>query len=69
MKDKPFTVCSICGVPFLGYGHNPAPVTTGRCCSCCNDTVVITARLVSLGLDRLFRPANKPTKEDENVNK
>ena len=67
MKSKPFTVCAICGVPFLGYGHNPAPVArSGRCCSCCNDVHVITARLVSIGLDRLF--SKPPTEGDQNVN-
>ena len=66
MSERPFTVCSICGVPFLGYGHNPAPVATGRCCSCCNDVYVITARMVSIGLDRLV--SKPPTKEDSDVN-
>lgn len=44
--------CSICqGAidvhPLSGWklGHNPWPVNDGRCCSACNDAVVIPARI------------------------
>ena len=46
MKD-----CVICGegidVQLHGWadGHNAEPVKDGRCCSSCNSTVVIPARL------------------------
>lgn len=45
-------LCSICKGPiaitYWGWcgGHNAAPVTNGRCCDQCNDTVVIPARIV-----------------------
>jgi len=44
--------CSICEGPVDGYGHNPDPVIPDydkRCCSICNDTVVIPVRLFGLG--------------------
>ena len=30
-------------------GHNAEPVTNGRCCSKCNDTIVIPMRLEAIG--------------------
>jgi hypothetical protein len=51
--------CSICGKPIdiqrfpkggeWAGGHNAEPVNDGRCCSFCNDTVVIRRRLRDLG--------------------
>jgi len=45
--------CVICGHPIeidRGWngGHNAAPVANGRCCSICNDTRVIPARMLAL---------------------
>lgn len=54
--------CSICngkidkqfrsdGKMFWDKGHNPSPIKNGendRCCSSCNDTVVIPARFKTL---------------------
>lgn len=41
-----FFRCCICGKECIGEGNNPAPVKEeGRCCSVCNYTVVIPARL------------------------
>jgi hypothetical protein len=46
--------CSIClseievGPGGWSEGHNAAPITEGRCCGECNDTVVIPARLAVL---------------------
>jgi hypothetical protein len=42
--------CSICQLdidvqPHWDQGHNAEPVNAGRCCTRCNDTVVIPARL------------------------
>lgn len=47
--------CSICGNPIdvqtyrnrivWTQGHNAQPVNDGRCCSYCNDTVVIPRRI------------------------
>lgn len=34
-------ICSICGNPIDGYGHNSQPVKDGRCCDKCNEEVVI----------------------------
>lgn len=43
--------CSICGDTIKSnvngiYGHNPKPVTDGRCCNKCNDRVVIPTRIM-----------------------
>ena len=44
--------CSICKFPFVGHGHNPQPVkdlrVSERCCSECNDTVVVPLRFRTL---------------------
>jgi hypothetical protein len=40
-------LCSICGRPYEGYGHNPQPVVAdyeARCCDACNSSVVLPAR-------------------------
>ena len=37
-------ICSICGKPIKGYGHNSVPVKEGRCCDECNVKVVIPTR-------------------------
>jgi hypothetical protein len=46
--------CSLCGGPVEGWGHNPAPLADreidGPCCQTCNDTKVIPARLVNMGV-------------------
>ena len=43
--------CSICGDAIKKnshgfYGHNPEPVSDGRCCSECNGKVVIPYRII-----------------------
>ena len=40
--------CVLCDVPLIAYGHNPEPLAEGRCCTSCNDTLVIPARLAQL---------------------
>ena len=41
-------ICVLCGSLFVGYGHNPAPLSDkGRCCDACN-TVVVMARLSAI---------------------
>ena len=42
--------CSICNTPYEGHGHNPRPLLgpAARCCSACNDTVVIPLRMARL---------------------
>ena len=45
-------LCSLCGQPFGGYGHNPEPVvpmSQGQCCDTCNTTIVIPARMRGMG--------------------
>jgi len=44
--------CSICGIRYLGHGHNAQPVNNGRCCDMCNTTHVIRARLSQLALSK-----------------
>lgn len=38
-------VCSICQLPFRGYGNNALPINPGRCCDRCDENVVIPARI------------------------
>lgn len=42
--------CSLCGQPYTGLGHNPEPLKRfeERCCSECNATKVIPARLAGI---------------------
>ena len=54
-KDKPYEEdvmkCSICAgdvdVQIGGWdqGHNAYPINDGRCCSHCNDTIVVPRRI------------------------
>lgn len=49
IKNVSAYTCCICGESFVGYGNNPAPITSkGRCCNKCNSEVVIPARLLRL---------------------
>lgn len=45
-KENGF-VCSLCGQADTGFGHNPEPLKPydQRCCTMCNATQVIPARL------------------------
>ena len=60
INEEEIIECSICdgnvdhhstkeGEVYWTLGHNAEPVTDGRCCDNCNDTVVIPARLVGSG--------------------
>lgn len=42
--DKKF-ICSICQVECEGFGNNAEPVNDGRCCTDCDNGVVIPARI------------------------
>jgi hypothetical protein len=44
-KELDARLCTVCGTPYEGAGHNANPVSDGRCCSTCNDTLVIPARI------------------------
>lgn len=37
--------CVLCAKAFQGIGHNALPVAQGRCCSKCDDLIVLPARL------------------------
>ena len=41
-------VCCLCKEEFVGHGHNPLPLYNkeGRCCTSCNMSEVIPARLM-----------------------
>ena len=41
-------ICCLCDSKYEGHGHNPLPLYNkeGRCCSSCNMTKVIPARLM-----------------------
>ena len=46
LNNKENWKCSLCGDYFIGRGNNPEPVKpSGRCCTGCNESVVIPARL------------------------
>lgn len=41
MAEKEIKKCCICGIYFIGYGNNPAPLKKyGRCCDDCNKKVI-----------------------------
>lgn len=44
MKTGETQYCSICQGAYAGYGHNAEPINSGRCCTDCNQMVVV-ARL------------------------
>ncbi len=53
MSSKPTptnTKCSICDKTLQDIGHNASPVNDGRCCTKCNFTKVIPARLELLDI-------------------
>ena len=41
-------ICCICEQEYQGHGHNPLPLYNkeGRCCTSCNMSEVIPARLI-----------------------
>jgi len=50
-SERPLAICILCGALLDGMGHNPEPLADydeGRCCTECNDTKVIPARLAHL---------------------
>ncbi|MBU01716.1 MAG: hypothetical protein CME55_00325 [Halieaceae bacterium] len=49
---KDWHKCAICGIRFHGMGHNPTPVTLGRCCDECNLNVVLPYRIQQLYFTR-----------------
>lgn len=34
-------VCVLCQNQYWGHGHNAEPLAIGRCCSLCNDNVIL----------------------------
>ena len=61
MSDVELKICCICGDAIEAEftesgdaywleGHNAEPVAEGRCCSKCNNNIVIPTRLISAGL-------------------
>lgn len=44
--------CSICFSEYRGMGHNAYPINDGRCCSRCNNDIVVPTRIrASFGHD------------------
>lgn len=39
------TKCVLCKKQVEGFGHNPEPLASGRCCDLCNSMLVIPARM------------------------
>jgi hypothetical protein len=52
-EERDPAVCSICYDRYDGWSHNAEPVNNGRCCSICNDTIVIPARIRQLSGGKL----------------
>lgn len=48
LKIPEVETCGICAVTYQGWGNNPAPFPTERCCEDCNRRYVIPARLVEM---------------------
>jgi hypothetical protein len=48
-KELDARLCSICGAPFEGHGHNAMPINEGRCCDSCCNTLVVPRRIELLG--------------------
>ena len=66
--------CSICngpiddhvdenGVVYWTGGHNAEPINDGRCCTSCNNTVVIHARIT--GIDKSHIKTDEVREEPE----
>lgn len=45
-------ICVLCGGKYEGFGHNPRPLSEGRCCDDCNETRVIPERLGEASNDK-----------------
>ncbi len=66
--------CSICQSKILSdawgwdKGHNAAPINNGRCCSSCNEYLVIPVRLWEFKTDQTFKP-NEISKVIESLKK
>ena len=69
--DKKALKCSIChekidehvnpstNKVYWTEGHNAQPINNGRCCTICNDTIVVPVRLTrAFGLDVTRRDFN-----------
>lgn len=50
LYEGDYKTCSICLLPYTGHGHNARPVSDGLCCSACDQSHVMTARLATLGM-------------------
>ncbi len=53
--------CVICDGIINQYGHNAEPVDKGRCCTICNETIVIPARKLIMAMPGLNRRARRET--------
>ena len=50
LYEGDYKTCSICLLPYTGYGHNAQPVNDGRCCNACNQSHVMSARMGVMGM-------------------
>jgi hypothetical protein len=49
MENQSKKICCLCNKEFTGWGNNPSPLKEqGECCSVCDQTKVIPARLNEL---------------------
>lgn len=59
-SDKDSKICCLCNRIFIGWGNNPEPLKdSGVCCSVCDETKVIPARIEQYRKDS--NNANKKT--------
>lgn len=52
--------CGLCSKSYVGFGNNPYPFKTPRCCDTCNREKVIPARMMLIFYQR--NTANKKMK-------
>jgi hypothetical protein len=74
-EAKPHPTCCLCGKRCdCPYGHNPQPVMEGKCCSECNFTKVLPARIEMMKAAKAEakakpKPSNAPALEKVEVPK
>lgn len=68
MPDIKVNKCILCKEEFYGFGHNPQPLGEGRCCSACNDNLVIPVRIErAFGISSSVKEARRPSIKEDNA--
>ena len=61
--------CVICNDPYKGHGHNALPVKEGRCCTDCNWTGVLSARMEQMEREKIKSILNRNNNNSNNSTK